>query len=152
MALKTFSREAVIEKCPSPDWPEEGTLQMTFNDNQMEQNDKLKAPNLHKIIYKEFSKSKVKPLQNKLGRMQTGLITRSKSVFSTVFLAFMSWHFFLAIMVLLWLLVAFCSICSGLMVDGALGPTCVALFTVSTFVIFSSACIVYAVLIAWCCL
>ena len=67
------------------------------------------------------------------------------------------WHlclgiFFLAIMVLLWLLVAFCSICSGLMVDGALGPTCVALFAVSTFVIFSSACIVYAVLIAWCCL
>ena len=55
-------------------------------------------------------------------------------------------------MVLLWLLVAFCSICSGLMVDGALGPTCVALFAVSTFVIFSSACIVYAVLIAWCCL
>lgn len=95
MALKTFSREAVIEKCPSPDWPEEGTLQMTFNDNQMEQNDKLKAPNLHKIIYKEFSKSKVKPLQNKLRRMQTGLTTRSKSVFSTVFLAFvMSWHFF----------------------------------------------------------
>lgn len=82
-----------MRNAPLPDWPEEGTLQMTFNDNQMEQNDKLTAPNLHKIIYKEFSKSKVKPLQNKLRRMQTGLTTRSKSVFSTVFLAFMSFFF-----------------------------------------------------------
>jgi len=142
-----------LRNAPLPDWPEEVTSQtMTFNDNQMEQNDKLTAPDLHKIIYKEFSKSEVKPLQNKLGRMQTGMTTRSKSVFSTIFLAFvMSWHFFLAIMVLLWLLVAFCSICSSLMVDGALGLTCVALFAVSTLVIFSSACIVYAVSIAWCC-
>jgi len=50
---------------------------------------------------------------------------------------------FLVFKAFLWLFVVFCSIFHGLTVDGALGPTCPAVFAVSTQVIFSFACIVF---------
>ena len=71
--LRHFQGRQSFENAPLPGRPAEDVTPqlMTFVDNQMEQNDELTAPNLQKKIFKEFgvnfSESKVKQLQKKLG-------------------------------------------------------------------------------------
>ena len=76
--LQRFQERQSFENAPTPGRPaEQVTLEvLNFVDAEMEKNDELTAPHLHKKIYEnfhcDFSESKVKRIRKKIGWVQMG--------------------------------------------------------------------------------